>query len=595
MRRIENPDISYNENGIPFSDNFNDIYFLPRDGVAETQTVFLQGSNLPQAWQGLEGHQQDNFTIAETGFGTGLNFLCTADLFQRAPGTCRHLHFISVERYPLSREQLATALLPFQAIFPQQIARLVTTYPLRIPGFHRIRFNDTISLTLIFDDAAVGFNQLDASVDAWFLDGFTPAKNPELWNDVVYQQVARLSHSKTTLASFTAAGHVRRGLQAVGFHVERQKGYSYKPHRITGHYAAGGAKQKTVAPKSVAIIGAGLMGATLAQALLRQGINCTIFDKKTGPGLNASSNQLGLMNPKIDLGHAAVNDLGQSMYGFALSMLRDMADIDFQQQGAFHPAIDDTKQQRQTKMLASLDWLPGHVHKVTVNETQQITGLSLPYDGLFFADSATVNTGKLVRQLLQDQDVRWNTAIYDLQTLQTHFDAVIIASAEAAMHLIPSCKTILQPMRGQVTFFAAPTNIILKCPIVAGHYVTAVDDATWVTGATFQRQRTDILPDAQDDLDNMAALQMLLPSIKFGPVTGHWAQIRYTTPDRRPVLGQVAENTYTATALGSHGLQYSFILAEILAAQLSGAPLPVAQPVLRLLDLNRYQDAVYND
>ncbi|HEY1095613.1 MAG TPA: tRNA (5-methylaminomethyl-2-thiouridine)(34)-methyltransferase MnmD [Alphaproteobacteria bacterium] len=584
MTRITHPQIDFRDNQIPVATDFGDIYFSPEDGLAETELVFLQGNKLPHAWQ-----DQERFVIAETGFGTGLNFLATVKLFNEQPGKCRHLHYISVERHPLSAEQLNTALQPWRA-FGLETQRLQDVYPLRIPGFHTCHLACNITLTLIFDDVLKAFDDLSASVDAWFLDGFAPAKNPAMWNDSLYQLMARLSHAGTTLASFTAAGDVRRGLEAAGFTIERVSGFANKRHRIIGTFN-GPTKKEIKAPQKIAIIGAGLAGATMAHALQRQNINCTIFDRHPQSGLNASGNQLGLINPKLDVGHAAINDLGMSMYHFALHRLHDMADkIDLQQSGALHLATDKAKAQRQQKIISDLSWLPEHVEIVDAQKANTLSGVTISADSaLYYPDAVTLNTAKMVSALLDHCDVHWEHEITSLATLQKNYDTIIIASAEAAIALYPELDKILQPMRGQVTYFKAPGT--LNCPVIAGHYVAPVDAETWVTGATFQRQRTDSAPQDVDDQTNLAALPDLLFDLpEQTAITGHWAQIRYTTPDRRPLLGPIAEDVYLATGLGSHGLQYSFILAEILASQLTGAPLPVAKNVLDFVHLHRYQN-----
>lgn len=573
MARIDHPPVTFGDSFVPYSEQFGDIYFSPADGLNETKTVFLQGNNLPDAWQG-----RSSFTIAETGFGTGLNFLATVAEFAARPGECRHLHFISVEKFPLSPDQLIDALRPWRDQLPDVVDRLIRIYPLRMPGFHRLWFSDNVTLTLIFDDAIAAFSQLHACVDAWFLDGFAPAKNPEMWQPALYQQMARLSHADTTIASFTAAGDVRRGLQDAGFAIERVSGFANKRHRIIGTVTQGQPKPPTQVPSRIAIVGAGLAGATLAQTLQRYGLACTVFDQHPHMGLNASSNRLGLINPKIDLGHDTVMDLNQSMYGFALHRIRDAVPqtVALQQCGILHAATDDTRHQRQAKVYDTLNWLPGHV-------TQQA-------DGLFFPDAATVNTGLLVEALLDGINVQWDQTIDTLNQLTADFDLVIIASSEAARQFYPHLEAILRPTRGQVTFIKPLANT-LPYPITAGHYVASVSPDQWVTGATFQRGRTDTSPDTLDDDENIAALKMLVPTTAEPVVTGHWAQIRYATPDHRPVLGCVAPHVQIIAGLGSHGLQYSFMLAEIMASHLCGMPMPVGADVLDLLDLHRYPAA----
>jgi tRNA 5-methylaminomethyl-2-thiouridine biosynthesis bifunctional protein len=587
MTRIAHPQLDFSPDLVPVATDFGDIYFSPEDGLAETMLVFLQGNNLPHAWQ-----DKDHFTIAETGFGTGLNFLSTARLFRESRGTCGHLHYISLERFPLSPVQLKACLDRWRSAEPSLaplIDRLETIYPLRIPGFHTLSFSNDITLTLIFDEAIDALDQLSGTVNAWFLDGFAPSKNPTMWSDTLYQQMASLSADGTTLASFTAAGAVRRGLQDAGFTIERKSGFANKRHRIVGFMEqTDKAPAHIKKPKHVALIGAGLGGAVMAHMLQRHGITCTLYDQHPHSGLNASSNQLGLINPKMDIGHDAVQDMGQSMFSMALHHLKQWgADIDFKQAGSVHLAQDDARITRHQKIMAQSGWLDDHIKFLDSQTLENMIPLPVnASSALYYPDAATVNTGKLVDLLLSDCDVHWVTKIDTINDLN-NYDAVIITSAEASMHLIPSLQNIVQPMRGQVTYCNAPAP--LPCPVINGHYVAPVNDQTWVTGATFQRQRTDVAPQDSDDQDNLQALAGLIAvDTQSLSTTGQWAHIRYTTPDRRPLYGKIADKLYIATALGSHGLQYSFLLATLMAHHFTGLSSPVAKKTLPLIDVQRY-------
>ena len=184
---------------------FDDIYFSAADGLAETRHTFLAGNDLPAAWDG-----RPVFTIGETGFGTGLNFLAAWTLFAETARPGQRLHYVSVEKYPLARDDIARALAPWAGLFGGRLGDLLRLYPLRVPGFHRVLFGDGVALTLVFDDVNDALPGLDAprGVDAWFLDGFAPAKNPDMWTDALFAQMARLSRPGATAASFTAAGTV---------------------------------------------------------------------------------------------------------------------------------------------------------------------------------------------------------------------------------------------------------------------------------------------------------------------------------------------------------------------------------------------------
>jgi tRNA 5-methylaminomethyl-2-thiouridine biosynthesis bifunctional protein len=216
----------------PLSREFNDLYFSADNGLAESAFVFLQGNNLPQGWQDTA-----RFVIGETGFGTGLNFLSAWKLFEETTEPSCSLDFISFEKYPLSAADIDHHLQPWSAAFGGRLQELLAQYPPILPGFHRLVLSEHVTLTLIFDDVNDAIPKLAASVDAWFLDGFKPATNPDMWRPTLFDNMARLSHTGTTLATYTAAGQVRRGLAEAGFTIEKVPGYGRKRHMTVGHYS----------------------------------------------------------------------------------------------------------------------------------------------------------------------------------------------------------------------------------------------------------------------------------------------------------------------------------------------------------------------
>lgn len=213
-----------------YSKIFDDVYFSREDGWAETAHVFLNGNNLPDAWK-----NKDRFTIAETGFGTGLNFFMAADLFTRTHQDKQSLEFISFEKYPLSYDEIHAALTLWHPALLNHIQLIENQYALNA-GEHIITLNGHITLRLYIGDVNEHLPSVKTSVDCWFLDGFKPASNPDMWSDTVFENMARLSKPGTTFATFTAAGFVRRGLQAAGFHVTKASGFGRKRDMLTGYW-----------------------------------------------------------------------------------------------------------------------------------------------------------------------------------------------------------------------------------------------------------------------------------------------------------------------------------------------------------------------
>ncbi|HYN53545.1 MAG TPA: tRNA (5-methylaminomethyl-2-thiouridine)(34)-methyltransferase MnmD [Methylotenera sp.] len=224
--------------GQPYASAFQDVYFSSDDGLLETEYVFLQGNNLISRWQQPDLHvvNQNVFTIAETGFGTGLNFLCAAKLWLKIGPKDTKLHFISTEKYPLSLQDMTNALaywpdlnlltLPFLAQYQTMLDKKEPV----------LLFNDRVQLTLLIGDATTHLNDIQTKVDAWFLDGFAPSKNPEMWQAALFEQMARLSNDQTTFATFTSAGDVRRGLTTAGFEVNKRAGFGKKREMLMGRF-----------------------------------------------------------------------------------------------------------------------------------------------------------------------------------------------------------------------------------------------------------------------------------------------------------------------------------------------------------------------
>jgi tRNA 5-methylaminomethyl-2-thiouridine biosynthesis bifunctional protein len=218
--------------GLPYSTAFDDVYFSSDDGLLETEYVFIQGNALISRWQSLA---KNSFTILETGFGTGLNFLCACKYWLEHTPANAVLHFTSVEKYPLSRVYMHKAQQHWPTLKP--IAdELLTQYEALLNTGTAMLFNDRIRLQVLLGDATECLSKLDTKADAWFLDGFAPSKNPEMWQQALFEQMARLSHSKTTFATFTSAGIVRRGLEAAGFKVNKQPGFGKKREMISGYF-----------------------------------------------------------------------------------------------------------------------------------------------------------------------------------------------------------------------------------------------------------------------------------------------------------------------------------------------------------------------
>lgn len=234
-----------NQDGLaqPYSTIFQDVYYSSDNGLLETDYVFLQGNNLTPRWQQLT---TQTFTIIETGFGTGLNFLCAAKLWLVHAPKNASLHFISTEKYPLSLQEITSAL-QFWPTLNNLSGQFLAQYAALINSHKSIQlFDDRVQLTLLLGDATDSLTKLTTPADAWFLDGFSPSKNPEMWQPALLAQMTRLSKPNTTFATFTSAGMVKRGLQTAGFNVSKQAGFGKKREMLTGDFIGESLDEKPV-------------------------------------------------------------------------------------------------------------------------------------------------------------------------------------------------------------------------------------------------------------------------------------------------------------------------------------------------------------
>lgn len=220
------------DKGTPLSMQHKDFYFSLKNGLEETQYVFIQANGLPQRF--CEGELSQPFVIAETGFGTGLNFLATWDSWKKIEDPKRPLHFISVEKYPLTKSDIQASI----NCWPQLAhlsEGLIESYPDLAPGVHELSFEQgQVLLTLILGDANSDLDGYSFEADSWFLDGFSPSKNPSMWTDQLFSVMAKHSKETTTLSTFTAASMVKKGLEKAGFVISKLTGFGAKREMIVG-------------------------------------------------------------------------------------------------------------------------------------------------------------------------------------------------------------------------------------------------------------------------------------------------------------------------------------------------------------------------
>ena len=581
------------------SSRFDDIYFSVEDGLAETRHVFLQGNHLPGAWR-----DKAEFTIAETGFGTGLNFLAAWQLFEETARPDQQLHFISVEQYPLKSEEILLALQPWRPEIGGRLNTLAAQYPRRVPGFHRLPVSPRVSLTLIFDDVNVALPSIVAprGVDCWFLDGFTPAKNPGMWTPAVFGEMARLSHAETTIATFTVAASVRDGLQKVGFHVEKAKGFGRKRDMLTGRFSAGAPRGVPPPRRRVAIIGGGLAGAAAAYQLRLRGHMPVLFEAAPQLASGASGNPEAMVNLRLQAQRTAVSDFYTAAFTHAsrhFAELQSTGDVGFRACGSLFLLNDAERARKATGALAHWGWPPDELWSVDATDAASIAGVPLSIQALYLPAAGTITPALLCRRWALDVPGRLSTNVTaphfedgSWHVRGQEFDAVVLAAGEGLLDLALTANLPLRRVRGQLTAIATtPWLSRLQTNLCYDGYLSPAVRGTHQVGATYQRDPREPQPRPEDNADNLRRMAAILPGRPEPEVRGERVGFRVAAGDHFPVIGEMPgapPGLYISGAHGSYGVISSLAGAILLGDMLAQTPHSLSAASIRALSPARF-------
>lgn len=636
--------LEWDEQGQPLSSQFADVYFSNENALAETRYVFLANNQLPERFAALTANQQ--LVIGETGFGTGLNFLCAWQLFEQHATATARLHFVSVEKYPLNCADLqrALALWPELAPYAEQ---LLAQYVALHPGFQRLVFaGGRIVLTLLIGDARELFGQLDAQVDAWFLDGFAPAKNPDMWTPELFAELARLSHASTTLGTFTSTGYVRRRLNEAGFKMKRVPGLGKKWEVLKGGFIGTAETaekpwfartQQPVGERSALVIGAGLAGCATAASLAQRGWQVTLLERHGAIAQEASGNPQGVLYLKLSAHHTTLSRLIVSGYGHTRRLLEQLhKGTDWDNCGVLQLAFDTKEAQRQAQLATAFP--ADLLTNLDRSAAEAKAGITLPAGGLFYPEAGWVHPPALCALLSQQPNIQlrlhqealelrrdgdswqaWN----DKQLLASA-SVVVLASAAEIKGFTQSAGLPLKRIRGQITRLpATAASRALNTVVCAEGYVAPARQDEHTLGASFDFNSDDLTLNSADHASNLQLLDEISPELcgalnaaALDPehLQGR-AAFRCTSPDYLPIVGPLADTTAFAEAYavlskdarqvpdtpcpwleglyinsghGSRGLITAPLSGELIAAWLNNEPLPVPADVAQACHPNRF-------
>lgn len=574
-----------------------------------------------------------------------------AAFLEQAPqtGNGSRLHFISFEKYPLTQADLRKALAawPELAHLSQD---LIAQWPLPVSGCHRLIFaSGRIRLDLWLGDIKEMLPQVPhpamGLVDAWYLDGFSPAKNPEMWTQDLFDGLARLARPQATIATFTCAGFVRRGLIAAGFAMQKVKGHGSKREMLVGE-RADKLPQQSIAPcyarpagraGEVLIIGGGIASAMTALSLVERGRKVTLLCQDDEPAGGASGNRQGALYPLLNGEHDALSRFYSLAFGFARSRLLALAErhpVAFSLCGVTQLGYDDKSAAKLTKM-AQGPFPPELMQVLSEPEVEQIVGLPCGHGGVSYPQGGWLCPADLTRAaILEAQaggllEVLFNTRVatvteqaygWQIESCDgRHWQSptLVVAAGHQLPALIPFAELPLYPVRGQVSHVPTSASLSrLNTVLCYDGYLTPANEGQHCIGASYGRNQTELAFRAEEQTQNQARLQACLPQQRWPAevdVSGNQARVgvRSASRDHLPVVGPVVRlaaladhnlkapvdqqsplplypGLYVLGALGSRGLCSAPLCGELLASEICGDPLPLAADLLEALHPARY-------
>ncbi|AGW89859.1 FAD-dependent cmnm(5)s(2)U34 oxidoreductase [Ralstonia pickettii DTP0602] len=640
-RALEPAEPILSAEGTPYSPRYDDVYHSTEGGLAQAAHVFLGGNALPQGWAGK--HQ---FVIVETGFGQGLNFLATWQAWRDDAQRCGTLHFISIEKHPFTREGLAQLHAGLDGLQPLAQA-LQAQWPLALPGLHRLAFDGgRVVLTLALGDVEQMLPRLVAGADAFYLDGFSPARNADMWSPAVFRGLARLARPGASLATYTAAGFVRRGLREMGFEVSKAPGFGGKRDMTVARFRPQWKARRHAPPlagqwpqRHAIVIGAGLAGCGVTERLAARGWHVTLFDAHGGPARLTSAHRAAAMHAHLSADDTLLSRLSRAGNQYALRAWAALAEaghpVGWHGCGVLQIGEDEAASEAQRAALAAMGLPESFVRWMGAEEAAASHRAGVPRGGLWFPDggwvappdicaaqlaragnAVTARFGCRVAAIARDGE-QWQARAEDGSVLASA-PVLVLASAHEAQQLLPRQHWTIRRVRGQLTTLA-PAQVDAiggwpDCVVTgAGYLLPRAADGTGRVGSSYDADEGPLVERPEVHAANLARLAGLLPRqadavAGIDPATlAGYVGVRTVSHNRLPLIGQVPDEAaavahaaslrgahlrdlprmpglYAALAYASRGLTWSALGGELLASQIEGEPLPLESDLADAVD-----------
>jgi len=570
------------QEGTPFSEAYGDVYHSAAGGPAQAEHVFLEGNSLPERWA-----RRERFVILETGFGFGLNFLVTWRAWRRDPARCARLHFVAVEKHPFSLQDLRSLHERYPEL-GREAAELHSVWPMLVPGGHRAELEGgKVVLTLFFADIKIA-RDLRLSADAFYLDGFAPAKNPDMWSPQLLRSLSRLAAPGATAATWSVASSVRSALEATGFSVDKRAGFGHKREMLVATNLRPARAAPSARTRKAVVVGAGVAGAAVCERLCARGWEVELYERHAEPAQEASGNHAGTFHPIVTPDDSVFARLTRTAFLTSLSSFRKLPRLRWDPCGALQLARDEKEEASQRASIAALGLPPEYAQYVTREEASQHAGVTVAAPGLWFPEGGWIQPRSLVQAQLAACGERLKTYFGKTLASMPDVPAVVLANSFEApkLHDVPHLR--MRRVRGQVSHVAADAIEAPHVVLLRGGMILPPVGGICVIGATFDIDDNDPAPRAQSDEGNLERLGRILSLPEKPPILASRVAFRAVTPDRLPVVGKLGEGVYGAFAYGSRGLIWAALAAELIASELEGEPLPVEGKLADALHPQRF-------
>ncbi|MFT4091625.1 MAG: tRNA (5-methylaminomethyl-2-thiouridine)(34)-methyltransferase MnmD [Asticcacaulis sp.] len=586
MSETNDPGLYFAEDGQPRSERFGDIYYSLEDGLSETRAVFLKGCHMPDIWA-----ERRRFVVGELGFGTGLNICALMALWAEHRPRDGYLHIFSVEGFLMQAHEARQALSAWPEL-AEYVDALLAQWPFNRRGFHHMSFPQWgVSFTLALMEVRDALDGWDGKADAWFLDGFSPALNPDMWAEDVLQRIGAHTAVGGRVATFTVAGSVRRGLEAAGFAPRKVPGFGKKREQLEAIYTAeANGVFENVMPQRVAIIGAGIAGVSVVRALAEKGIDADLFDAH-GLGGGASGNRAGLMTPRLDAGGGTISQLFADGFYYAYGLYNRLCPEAIISQGV--------------QQIPSGPRDSGRFQKIAQQAGFAADDMSADANGLLMHKALAIEplrvlealkgpqavvTDRIVR--MERQEDGWR--LYGEGGTYDGYDQIFITCGDGLFDLkaILADELDLRPVRGQIEV-AQSSQRSSQAAAWGGYYVPVPEG--FVFGSTHIRGDRGAEVRVEDRTRNLETLSQARTDEAASVVSEELhsrASIRMTTRDHLPVMGEVENGVFVLTGLGARGFCLGPLLGQALVAQALGFPSPLSHSMQAILSHKRFLPAL---